>query len=89
MRANGEGMRLRRVDGEMCMDTYISGYHVGIEANADTNGQPGATFYSGVVSNCATALLAQDMPSAFGLMFANFTLDGDIAIQPHQHGRRR
>jgi autotransporter-associated beta strand protein len=80
MRANGEGMRLRRVDGEMCMDTYISGYHVGIEANAATNGQPGATFYSGAVSNCATALLAQDMPSAFGLMFANFTLDGDIAI---------
>jgi autotransporter-associated beta strand protein len=80
MRANGEGMRLRRVDGEMCMDTFISGYLVGIEANAATNGQPGATFYSGVVSNCATALLAQDMPGAFGLMFANFTLDGDIAV---------
>ncbi len=27
-----------------------------------------------------TALLAQDMPGAFGLMFANFTLDGDIAV---------
>ncbi len=80
MRANGEAMRLLRVDGEMCMDTYISGYNVGIEANAATNGQPGATFYSGSVSNCATALLAQDMPSAFGLMFANFTLDGDIAV---------
>ncbi len=80
MRANGEAMRLRRVDGEMCMDTFISGYLVGIEANAATNGQPGVTFYSGVVSNCATALLAQDMPSAFGLMFANFTLDGDIAV---------
>jgi autotransporter-associated beta strand protein len=80
MRNNGEGMRLRRVDGEMCMDTYISGYNVGIEANANTNGQPGATFYSGSVSNCAVSLLAQDMPSAFGLMFANFTLDGDIAV---------
>jgi autotransporter-associated beta strand protein len=80
MRANGEAMRLRRVDGEMCMDTYISGYLVGIEANAATNGQPGATFYSGAVSNCATALLAQDMPTAFGLMFANFTLDGDTAV---------
>ena len=80
MRSNGEGMRLRRVDGEMCMDTYISGYSVGIEANAATNGQPGVTFYSGVVSNCVTALLAQDMPTAFGVMFANFTLDGDIAI---------
>jgi autotransporter-associated beta strand protein len=80
MRANGEGVRLRRVDGEMCMDTFISGYNVGIEANSATNGQPGVTFYSGVVSNCAVALLAQDMPSAFGLMFANFTLDGDVAI---------
>jgi autotransporter-associated beta strand protein len=80
MRANGTGMRLRRVDGEMCMDTFINGYHVGIEANAATNGQPGATFYSGSVSNCAIALLAQSMPGAFGLMFANFTLDGDIAV---------
>ena len=47
-----------------------------------------STFYSGAVSNCGTALLAQDMPSAFGLMFANFTLDGDIAIIPHQYGGR-
>src|SRR5258708_27449733 len=62
------------------MDTFISGYNVGIEANAAFNGQPGAAFYSGSVSNCGTALLAQDMPSAFGLMFARFTLDGDIAI---------
>ncbi len=80
MRANGEGMRLRRVDGEMCMDTFISGYNVGIEANAAANGQPGATFYGGSVSNCGTALLAQSMPGAFGLMFAWFTLDGDIAV---------
>ena len=80
MRANGEAMRLLRVDGEICFGTWISGYHVGIEANTATNGQPGAAFYSGCVSNCATALLAQDMPSAFGLMFANFTLDGDIAV---------
>ncbi|HXI71632.1 MAG TPA: glycosyl hydrolase family 28-related protein [Verrucomicrobiae bacterium] len=80
MRANGTALRLLRVDGEMCMDTFISGYKVGIEANAATNGQPGAAFYDGSVSNCATALLAQSMPGAFGLMFANFTLDGDIAI---------
>jgi len=80
MRANGTAMRLLRVDGEMCMDTFINGYKVGIEANAATNGQPGAAFYSGVVSNCGTALLAQSMPGAFGLMFANFTLDGDIAV---------
>ncbi len=80
MRSNGEGMRLLRVDGEMCMDTFISGYHIGIEANAETNGQPGCTFYSGFVSNCAIAFAAQDMPSAFGPMFANFTLDGDVAV---------
>jgi hypothetical protein len=80
MRANGEAMKLLRVDGEMCINTFINGYNVGVEANAAPNGQPGVTFYSGSVSNCATALLAQDMPSAFGLMFANFTLDGDIAI---------
>ncbi|HWD21399.1 MAG TPA: glycosyl hydrolase family 28-related protein [Verrucomicrobiae bacterium] len=80
MRANGEAMRFRRVDGEMCMDTFISGYSVGIEANAASNGQPGMTFYGGAVSNCGTALLAQDMPSAFGLMFAWFTLDGNVAV---------
>ncbi len=80
MRANGTALRMLRVDGEMCMDTFINGYKVGIEANAATNGQPGAAFYGGSVSNCATALLAQSMPGAFGLMFANLTLDGDIAI---------
>ncbi len=80
MRANGEGMRLLRVDGEMCFDTFISGYNIGIETASETNGQPGVTFYHGAVSNCATALLAQNMPSAFGVMFACFTLDGDIAI---------
>jgi autotransporter-associated beta strand protein len=80
MRTNGEAMHLLRVDGEMCMNTYISGYSVGFEANAATNGQPGVTFYCGAITNCGTALLAQDMPGAFGLMFANFTLDGDIAI---------
>ncbi|HLX71230.1 MAG TPA: glycosyl hydrolase family 28-related protein, partial [Verrucomicrobiae bacterium] len=80
MRANGEGMRLLRVDGEMCFDTFISGYNIGIETASETNGQPGVTFYHGAVSNCATALLAQNMPSAFGVMFACFTLDGDVAI---------
>ncbi len=80
MRANGTALRMLRVDGEMCMDTFINGYRVGIEANAATNGQPGAAFYGGSVSNCATALLAQSMPGAFGLMFANIILDGDIAI---------
>ena len=80
MRANGEGMRLLRVDGEMGFDTFISGYNIGIETVSATNGEPGVTFYHGAVTNCATALLAQNMPSAFGLMFACFTLDGDVAI---------
>jgi autotransporter-associated beta strand protein len=80
MRANGEGMRLLRVDGEMCMDTFLSGYNIGIETLSATNGQPGVTFYHGAVTNCATALLAQNMPGAFGVMFACFTLDGDVAI---------
>jgi autotransporter-associated beta strand protein len=80
MRANGEGMRLLRVDGEMCYDTFISGYNIGIEIVSETNGEPGAAFYHGAVTNCATALLAQNMPGAFGLMFASFTLDGDVAI---------
>jgi hypothetical protein len=80
MRANGEGMQLLRVDGEVCMDVNLSGYKVGIEANSSTNGSPGATFYSGSVSNCGTALLAQVMPFQSGLQFANFDLDGDIAV---------
>ena len=80
MRANGTGMRLLRVDGEMCMDTFISGYQVGIATLSATNGQPGVTFYHGAVRNCTIALLAQNMPSAFGVMFACFTLDGDTAI---------
>src|SRR6202012_4726658 len=41
MQSHGEGMRLLRVDGYMMMDTYISGYSVGIEANTGATGQPG------------------------------------------------
>lgn len=80
MRANGEGLQLLRVDGLINMQTYISGYKVGIEANNSTNGVPGAAFYSGSVSNCATALLAQEMQGQSGLEFTRFTLDGDIAV---------
>lgn len=80
MRANGEGMKLLRVDGEMCFDTFISGYNIGIETLSAVNGEPGVTFYHGAVTNCATALLAQNMPTAFGILFASFTLDGDVAI---------
>ena len=80
MRANGTGLRMLRVDGELSMDTYISGYNVGIQTVSATNGEPGATFYMGAISNCATALLAQNMPGALGLIFTAFTLDGDIAV---------
>lgn len=80
MRNNGEGIRLLRVDGELSMDTFISGYKVGIEANSSTNGAPGATFYNGAVTNCGTALLAQQMPGQSGLQITDFTLDGDTAV---------
>jgi fibronectin type 3 domain-containing protein len=80
MRANGRGLVLIRVDGLIAMDTYLSGYNVGIMCTNTGNGDPGATFYMGAVTNCATALLAQNMPGALGLMFTAVTFDGDIAI---------
>jgi fibronectin type 3 domain-containing protein len=80
MRANGQGLVLIRVDGLIAMDTYLSGYNIGIMCTNTGNGDPGATFYMGAVTNCATALLAQNMPGALGLMFTAFTLDGDTAI---------
>src|SRR5207244_3303299 len=54
MWANGTGIRLLRIDGETCIDTFISGYKVGLETNRSTNGPTGATFYSGSISNCGT-----------------------------------
>jgi hypothetical protein len=80
MRANGTGFRLLRIDGETCIDTFISGYKVGLEANHSTNGQPGATFYSGSISNCGTALLAPAMAGQSGLMFTKFIFDGDTCV---------
>ncbi len=80
MRANGTGIRLLRIDGETCVDTFLSGYKVGIEANRSTNGPCGATFYSGSISNCGTALLAPAMAGQSGLMFTKFTLEGDIGV---------
>ncbi len=80
MRANGTGWRMVRVDGDLCVDTFLSGYNVGILFTNTGNGDPGITFYSGIISNCATAVMTQNMPSGLGLMFANFTLDGDIAV---------
>jgi autotransporter-associated beta strand protein len=80
MRNNGTGMQIIRMDGDFCMDTYISGYNVGILFTNTGNGDPGCTFYSGAITNCATGIMAQDMPGALGLMFANFTFDDDIAV---------
>ena len=80
MRANGTGIKLQRIDGETCIDTFISGYKVGLEANRSTNGPSGATFYSGSISNCATALLATAMAGQSGLIFTKFNFDGDIGV---------
>lgn len=80
MRANGEGLRLRRVDGEVCVEVNLSGYRVGIESNSSANGSPGATFYSSSITNCGIALLAQEMPFQSGLQFARCNLDGDVAV---------
>ncbi len=80
MRANGTAIRLLRIDGETCIDLFINGYKVGIEANRSTNGPCGATFYSGSISNCGTALLATAMAGQSGLMFTKFDFDGDIGV---------
>lgn len=80
MRNNGTGMQMIRMDGDFCMDTYISGYNVGILFTNTGNGDPGCTFYSGAITNCASGIMAQDMPGALGLMFANFTFNDDIAV---------
>jgi Pectate lyase superfamily protein len=80
MRANGTGIRILRIDGETCIDTFINGYKVGLEANRSTNGPSGATFYSGFISNCATALLAPAMAGQSGLMFTRFNFDGETGV---------
>lgn len=80
MRANGTAMRMLRIDGETCMDTFISGYKVGLESNRSTNGTCGATFYSGSISNCGTAVLASAMAGQSGLIFTRFNFDADIPI---------
>ncbi len=80
MRANGTGLQILRVDGETCMATYIGGYKVGIEFNSSVHGSGGCSFYQGTVTNCATALSAQEVSTAAGVPFTWFTLDGDVAI---------
>jgi autotransporter-associated beta strand protein len=80
MQTYGTGMRLLRIDGCMSMDTCISGYNVGIDADTNADGVPGASFYRGSVSNCATALLGQNMSGQQGLQFSDFTLEGGMAV---------
>ena len=86
MRVNGTGIRLLRIDGETCIDTFINGYKVGIEANRSTNGPSGATFYSGSISNCGTALLATAMAGQSGLIFTKFDFDGDTGVNSQPVG---
>lgn len=86
MRANGTAVRLERVDGEGCMETYIDGYKVGVEAYASTNGGPAVSFYSGAISNCATAFLDGSGGGNTGFEFTWFTLDGDIAFDRSTNG---
>lgn len=80
MRANGTALRFLRIDGEACMETFISGYRIGLEADRSTNGPCGALFYSGSLSNCGTALLAPAMAGQSGLMFTKFDFDGEVAV---------
>ncbi len=80
MRNYGTGIRMQRIDGETCVDTFVSGYLVGLEATRSTNGPSGATFYSGAISNCTIALLAPAMAGQSGLMFTRFNFDGNICV---------
>ncbi len=80
MRTYGTGMQVFRLDGLINVNTWISGYNVGLDFELNSGGQAGCAFYNGSVTNCATAMLAQEMQTAEGLEVSDFTLDGDIAI---------
>ncbi|MGH7951525.1 MAG: glycosyl hydrolase family 28-related protein [Limisphaerales bacterium] len=80
MRANGTGMQVFHVDGLINTDTKISGYNIGIDFEMNGSGPPACAFYDGYVTNCATALLAQEMETAPGVEFSRFTLDGDVGV---------
>lgn len=80
MRTYGTGMQVFRLDGLINVNTAISGYNVGLDFEENSGGQAGCAFYNGWVTNCATALLAQEMQTAEGLEISDFTLDGDTAI---------
>jgi autotransporter-associated beta strand protein len=80
MRTYGTGMQVFRLDGLINVNTEISGYNVGLDFEINSAGQAGCAFYNGWVTNCATAMLAQEMQTAEGLEVSDFTLDGDTAI---------
>ena len=80
MRAHGTGLQVFRLDGLINVNTKISGYNVGLDFELNSGGQAGCAFYNGWVTNCATAMLAQEMQTAEGLEVSDFILDGDIAV---------
>lgn len=80
MRTYGTGIQVFRLDGLINVNTEISGYNAGLDFELNSAGEAGCAFYNGWVTNCATAMLAQEMQTAEGLEISDFTLDGDIAI---------
>jgi autotransporter-associated beta strand protein len=81
MRTYGTGIQVFRLDGLINNNTEISGYHAGLDFEMNSGGASGCAFYDGWVTNCAIAMLAQEMQTAAGLEVSDFTLDGDIAIE--------
>ncbi|HUD45525.1 MAG TPA: glycosyl hydrolase family 28-related protein [Candidatus Baltobacteraceae bacterium] len=80
MRTYGTGMQVFRLDGLININTFISGYKIGLDFEENSGGASGGAFYNGYVTNCAIAMNAQEMQTAGGLEFSDFILDGDIAI---------
>jgi hypothetical protein len=68
------------LDGLININTEISGYNIGLDFEESADGTAGCAFYNGWVTNCAIAMNAQEMQTAAGLEFSDFTLDGDLAI---------
>ena len=80
MRTNAVGVELFRVDDQINVDTFISGYKYGIETSQSSYGVPTANYYSGSISNCSTAVYNTETESQSGLMFTRFLIDGDIGV---------
>jgi autotransporter-associated beta strand protein len=80
MRTYGTGMQVFRLDGLINVNTFISGYNIGLDFEENSGGPSGCAFYNGYATNCAIAMNAQEMQTAAGLEFSDFTLDGDLAI---------